>query len=99
MSRNLFLGSGALCLLFLGLSQLPDPAILGIDGEPERIMFYGGTGLLAGIFGVVALGSGLYLAAARLEGASERRRRFLLILMWVVLGAVSTVSIVRFCAV
>lgn len=72
MSRNIFLVSATLSLLFTGLSQIPDAGILGIDEEPERILFYGGSGLLAGLFGLVSLGSGTYLCMIRLRGYTQR---------------------------
>ena len=40
MIRKIFPGSIVLCLLFTGISQATDPGILGIHGDPERIMFY-----------------------------------------------------------
>ncbi len=62
MARVIFLGSVILCMIFLGLSQMSDPGVFGIHEEPERIMFYGGSGLLVGLFGLLALGSGISLA-------------------------------------
>ena len=96
MSRTLFLGSLGFCLLFIGLAHVPDPRIFGIEGEPDRILFYGGSGLLAGLFGFVALGSGIYLGATRFAGMSEGGRRLMLALMWVVLIVVSSVFVFRF---
>ena len=81
MVRKLFLGSAVLFMLFVGLSQIPDPKILGIHEEPERIMFYGGSGLLAGLFGLIALGSGVYRGVTRFEGVSRGQRRLLLAVM------------------
>ena len=51
MARVIFLGSVILCMIFLGLSQVSDPGVFGIHEEPERILFYGGSGLLAGLSG------------------------------------------------
>ncbi len=84
MSRNVFPESVVLCLLFISLSQISDPGILGIHGEPERILFYGASGLLVGRFGLIALGSGIQLGATRFEGVSEGQRRFMLTLMLIV---------------
>ncbi len=96
MARNIFLGSLVLCLLFIGLSQVSDPRVFGIHEEPERIMFYGGSGLLVGLFGLIALGSGIYLGATRFAGVSEGQRRFMLAIMLIVLIAVLTTFVIRF---
>ena len=81
MAHKLFVASLVLCLLLAGLAQVPDPAIFGIRDEPVRILFYGGSGLLAGIFGLIALGSGIYLGATRFGGISSAQKRVLWILM------------------
>lgn len=65
MARRILLWSAAFCLVFIGLSQVPDPKVFGIHEEPARILFYGGSGLLAGFSGFVAAGTGLYLAARK----------------------------------
>ncbi len=96
MARVIFLGSVILCTIFLGLSQMSDPGVFGIHEEPERIMFYGGSGLLVGLFGLIALGSGIYLGATRFAGVSEGQRRFLLAIMLIVLIAVLTTFVIRF---
>ncbi len=88
MARKLFPGSVILCLLFIGLSQVSDPGVFGIHEEPERLMFYGGSGLLAGFFGLIASGSGIYLGATRFARLSKAPRRILLTMMWIVLIAV-----------
>ncbi|MEE9220758.1 MAG: hypothetical protein V3U34_04430 [candidate division NC10 bacterium] len=96
MARVIFLGSVILCMIFLGLSQMSDPGVFGIHEEPERIMFYGGSGLLVGLFGLIALGSGIYLGATRFAGVSEGQRRFMLAIMLIVLIAVLTTFVIRF---
>jgi len=65
MIRYIFFSSVVLCLLLTGLSQIPNPENFGIQGESERILYYGGIGLLAGACGLIALGSGIYLGVAR----------------------------------
>ncbi len=99
MARVIFLGSVILCMIFLGLSQMSDPGVFGIHEEPERIMFYGGSGLLVGLFGLIALGSGIYLGATRFAGVSEGQRRFMLAIMLIVLIAVLTTFVIRFYSV
>ncbi len=96
MARVIFLGSVILCMIFLGLSQMSDPGVFGIHEEPGRIMFYGGSGLLVGLFGLIALGSGIYLGATRFAGVSEGQRRFMLAIMLIVLIAVLTTFVIRF---
>jgi hypothetical protein len=96
MSRNIFFVSAALSLLFISLSQIPDPGILGIDEEPERIMFYGGSGLVAGLFGLVALGSGTYLCMTRFAGIPRAQRHLILAIMVMVLVAVTLTLVIRF---
>ncbi|MBT8358412.1 MAG: hypothetical protein HKO79_02245 [Desulfobacterales bacterium] len=96
MSRNIFFVSAALSLFFIGLSQIPDPGILGIDEEPERIMFYGGSGLFAGLLGLVALVSGTYLCMTRFRGVSRVQRRLILAIMVMVLLAVILTIVIRF---
>jgi hypothetical protein len=96
MIRNVFFGSVALCLLFIGLSQISDPSIFGIHGEPERILYYGGSGLLVGLFGIIALGSGIYLGTNRVEGISEGQRRIILTIMLLVLIAALAILVIRF---
>lgn len=96
MTRIIFFGSVALCLLFTGLSQISDPSILGIHGEPERVLYYGGSGLLVGLFGIVALGSGIYLGITRFESVSVVQRRVVMSTMLLVLVAVLTILVIRF---
>jgi hypothetical protein len=99
MARSIFIGSAVLCLLCIGLSQVPDPRFLGIDDEPERILFYGGSGLLAGLSGLVAFGSGVYLGATRVAGLSEDQRRLVLAIMWIVLISVLVAFVLRLLSV
>ncbi len=96
MSSNIFLGSVILCLLFMGLSQISDPRFFGIHEEAERIMFYGGTGLFAGLFGLISLGSGVYLGATRFESISKGQRRFIQALMLIALVVDLAILVIRF---
>ena len=95
MARSIFLGSVVLCLLCIGLSQVSDPSVFGIHGEPERIMFYGGFGLLAGLSGLVAVVSGIYLGASRFVGLSDGQRRLMLTIIWIVMTAVLIAVVIR----
>jgi hypothetical protein len=83
-------------MISLGLSQISDPGVFGIHEEPERIMFYGVSGLLAGLFGIIALGGGIYLGATRFAGVSEGQRRFILAIMLIVVITVLTTFAIRF---
>jgi hypothetical protein len=96
MARSIFIGSLILGLVCAGLSQVPDPGILGIHEEPGRIMFYGGSGLLAGLSGLVAVVSGIYLAATRYAGLSDRQWRYLLTGISIVLIALMVAIVIRF---
>jgi hypothetical protein len=75
MSRRLFIESLILCLFCLALLQIPDPGTIGITSEPSIILFYGGTGLVTGLSGVIAAGSGLYIAFNRFGGNKAPRNR------------------------
>ena len=79
----------------IGLSQVADPGIFGIREEPERIMFYAGTGALAGFSGLFAVISGIYLAANRDGRASATQRRFILGIVAITLIAVATAIAIR----
>ena len=96
MAGKVFFGSAVLCLLFTGLSQISDPGVLGIRGEPARVLYYGGSGLLGGVFGLVALGSGIYLGITRFEGVSVVQRRVVLSTMLLVLIAALIILVIRF---
>jgi hypothetical protein len=61
---------GAAC--FFLLSQVPDPAVFGIRTEPSTILYYGGSGLLAGLFTVMAIGSGVLAGLRRLQHTTGR---------------------------
>jgi ABC-type Na+ efflux pump permease subunit len=95
MARNIFLGSVVLCLLCVGLSQVSDPSVFGIHEEPERIMFYGGSGLLAGLFGLVAAVAGISVGANRFSSLSNAQRRFMLTIISFVLIAVMIAVMIR----
>lgn len=96
MPRSIFLGSVILCVLCVGLLQVSDPSIFGIHEEPERIMFYGGSGLLAGLSGLVAVVSGIYLGATRFAGLSNSQRQFMLTIILIVMIAALIAIVVRF---
>jgi len=96
MPRKVFLGSVTLAVLFYVFSQIPDPGIFGIDEEPERIMFYGGFGILAGLFGIISFGSGTYLFVTWFADVSKGQRYFILAIMLMVLVAVAVGIVVRF---
>ena len=95
MARRIFFGSVLLCLLFIGLSQVSDPGVFGIHEEPERIMFYGGSGLLAGLSGLVAAVSGIYLGSTRFAGLSQGQQRVLFTMSLIVLIAVLIAVVLR----
>ena len=95
MARSIFLGSVVLCLLCVGLIQVSDPSIFGIHEEPARIMFYGGSGLLAGLSGLVAVFSGIYLGTTRSASLSGGQRRFMVTLNLIVLFAVLITVVIR----
>ncbi len=95
MARSIFLGSLVLCLLCVGLSQVSDPGVFGIHGEPDRIMFYGGSGLLAGLSGLIAVVSGIYVGVNRFVGLSDGQRRAILTIISIVLIAVLIAIVVR----
>lgn len=96
MARRIFLGSLVLCVVAASLSQIPDTAILGIHEEPSIILFYGGSGLLAVFFGLLALGSGSYLGITRLASLSDGQRRLLLSVLLIVIVATMIAGVIRF---
>ncbi|MDH3629764.1 MAG: hypothetical protein OER98_01485 [Gammaproteobacteria bacterium] len=96
MAGKVFFGSVVLCLLFTGLSQVSDPGVLRIRGEPARVLYYGGSGLLVGVFALVALGSGIYLGITRFQGVSVVQRRVVLSTMLLVLIAALIILVIRF---
>ena len=96
MIRRVFFGSVVLCLLCVGLSQLSDPSVFGIREEPGRILFYGGSGLLAGLSGLVAVVSGINLGASRFMDLSDGQRRFMWTINLIVLIAVLIAVVIRF---
>ena len=69
LSRTAIVWICGLSLLFAlcgaGLSQIPDPAVLGITSEPSRILFYGGSGVLALLAGLTAALTGIYLGVTK----------------------------------
>lgn len=95
MARRIFLVSLVLAALSVGLSQIPDPDVLGIHGEPEHIMFYGGLGLLAGFSALIAVITGAYLGITY-AGISDRHRRLLLVAIVLILAVVAVAAAIRF---
>ena len=96
MARIISAGSLILFMISLGLSQVSDPGIFGISEEPERIMFYGISGLLTGLSGLVAVGSGIYLGATRFGGLSGVARFCLMTAMVIFVIAILAMFGVRF---
>ncbi len=89
MSRLLFFSGLVLCLVAIALTQLPDPGVFGVDDESGRILFYGGSGLMAGFFSLVALLSGIYRIA---KGTAQEKRTVAIMLL---LG-IATVAVLFF---
>ena len=96
MTRSIFLGSVLLCLLCVGLTQVSNPSVFGIHEEPERIMFYGGSGIIASLSGLVAAFSGIYLVVPRFTSISNGQRRFMVAIILMVLLAVLIAFVIRF---
>lgn len=95
MARNLFIGCLSICLLCIALVQIDDLGVFGISEEPETILYYGGLGLLAGLTGVVAVGSGLYwLLSSRINMTPKARLRVRAALL-IILAAMLVSLLVR----
>lgn len=95
MHRRVFLASLVVCVLCAGLSQLPDPGVFGIRDEAARIMFYGGSGLLAGLAGLVAVASGIQIGVTRSAVLSDGQRRFMLAAIIILSGALIIAAAIR----
>jgi hypothetical protein len=95
MARNLFLGSLIVCLLCVALVQVDDLGVFGITEEPDTILYYGGLGMLAGLTGVTALGSGLYWYLSGRSKLSPAARRRVRIALLVILAAMLVSLLVR----
>ena len=95
MARTIFVGSVLFCALFLGLSQIPDPDFFGVRDEPSRLLFYGGTGVLAGLFGLITTISGTYLVLSKSANISQSQRRLILFVLSMVVIAVVVFLTVR----
>ena len=96
MARRIFLGSLILGVLCAILSQTPDPAVFGIHDESVRILFYGGLGLAAGLFGLTAGVSGICWGVTHFADLSVSQRRYLLTTILIVLCAVVMAALYRF---
>ncbi len=79
---------GSVC--FAALAQMPSPAIVGVRSEPTTLLYYGGTGLLAGLFTVGAIVCGIVLGLRRIQHRATRPPGRVAILayrlIWVVVG-------------
>jgi len=95
MTRPIFYGSIVLCLLSIGLSQVPDPSFFGIHDEPGRLLFYGGAGLLAGLSGLVAAITGIYLIISNSTYATQNQRRLVLVVLSFAIVAAIVAFVVR----
>ena len=91
MPRLIFFLSLVLCLLAIALSQLPDPGIFGLGDASGRILFYGGSGLLAGLFGLVALISAFFWNAS-----AATKSGYLVAVLVLLAAVIGTVLIFRF---
>jgi hypothetical protein len=72
MTRIVMITSYVTALAFLGLAYVPDPSIFGITSEPSRILFYGLSGLLAGLSCVVAVISTIAFTIGRWRASRDR---------------------------
>ena len=90
MSRLVFFSSLTLCLLALALTRLPDPGIFGFGDESGRILFYGGSGLLAGLFGLGALISAFLQIAT-----SSAKSRYLVAILLTFSAMVAVIFLFR----
>jgi len=90
MLKSIAIGSAVGALACLGLTQVSDPAFLGVTSEPSRVLFYGVTGLLAGALALVALGSASLWVVRRAEGRQDRTmgRKMIALAARIVLGVV-----------
>lgn len=95
MVRPIFFGSIVLCVLFVGLSQMPDPGFFEIHDEPGRLLYYGGTGFLAGLFGLVAAITGIYIVVSDSGDVTQKLRRVVLVALSVVVVAVIVAFVIR----
>lgn len=68
MIRRVMILSYVAAAVFLALAYMPDPGLLGADSEPARILFYGMSGLLAGVSVVVAVISTMIVAVGKWRG-------------------------------
>ncbi len=79
---------GGMC--FAALAHLPSPAVVGVRSEPATLLFYGGMGLLAGLFAVGAMVCGIVLGLRRIQHRTTRPPGRVAILayrlIWVVVG-------------
>jgi hypothetical protein len=59
-------------------------------------MFYGGSGLIAGLSGLIAVGTGIFLGAASFGGLSGSAKRYLLTALLIILTAVIVAFVMQF---
>jgi len=59
MLAKLFLVSAVAAVVCLALSQVSHPAVFGVRSEPARILYYGLSGFLAGLFTLTAVLTGI----------------------------------------
>jgi hypothetical protein len=95
MVRPIFFGSIVLCVLFVGLSQMPDPSFFGIRDEPGRLLYYAGTGFLAGLFGLVTAIIGIYNIVSNSGDVTQNQRRVVLVALSVVVVAAIVAFVIR----
>lgn len=95
MFRGIFLGSLIVFPLCVGLSLVSDRGIFGIHEEPGRIIFYAGSGLLAGLSGIAAAVSGIVLGVSRFADLDDGHRRFLWTIALIMLIAVLIAVVLR----
>jgi len=95
MTRFLFYANFGLTIIFVGLSQLPDPGFLGLAEEPDRILYYAVTGGLAALFGVVAVASGSVLLFAKPAEDGPRRRRAIYLALSILMLAVMAALVMQ----
>ena len=58
-------------------------------------MYYGGSGFLAGLSGLVAVFSGIYLSASRFASLSAGQRRLMLSIIVVIMVALLIAAVIR----
>lgn len=95
MARSLFIAGSSICLVCILLVQIADPAVFGIREEPDRILYYGGLGLLAGLSGLASVASGIYWLVTGRGRPSGRSKLSLQVIVLLVVGAAIVSLLVR----